>query len=86
MIKPSAVETDNTEYLTAEELFTDREEPRKAFWDMYNSMEKGCSDVITYYGTGGIGKTRLLEQLCYEIKEKTPKKKMPNFAILTEPK
>ena len=81
MIKPNVEETNNTAYLRAEELFTDREEPRKAFWDIYNSIEKGCSDVITYYGMGGIGKSSLLKQLCYEIKENTPKKEMPNFAF-----
>lgn len=57
-------------------VFTDREEPRQLFWDTYNQM---CEDiklnkitdskVINYYGIGGIGKSRLQEQLALELDE-----------------
>ena len=80
MIKPCLTENNSKKYLSPEELFTDREEPRKFFWDIYNSIEKGSSNVITYYGMGGIGKSWLLKRLCYELKEKNPKK-MPNYAF-----
>jgi len=56
--------------LEAENLFTDREEPRKAFWDLYNSMENGNYEVLAYYGVGGIGKTTLLKQIGKEMDEK----------------
>lgn len=55
----------------ANKIFTDREEPRKAFWDKYTefSQEFGGNriSVLTYYGIGGIGKTRLLEKLIKEM-------------------
>lgn len=57
----------------AEDLFTDREEPRKAFWDLYNSMKPGEYSVLTYYGVGGIGKTSLLKKLGREMDEKLEK-------------
>ena len=58
--------------------FTDRDEPRKAFWRMYNEVQEelkggieGCNlHVLTYYGFGGIGKTRLAQQLCVEMDER----------------
>ena len=48
--------------------FTDRTEPQTAFRNAYVDManhapEENRSRVITYYGMGGIGKTRLLQQL-----------------------
>ena len=69
--------------LSAEELFTDREEPRKAFWNLYDSMLEGQSEVMTYYGVGGIGKTSILKKLCRELEEKTSKKVMPNYAFFS---
>lgn len=64
----------------ANKLFTDREEPRKVFWDAYQLMKKqqlltGDSDlkVITYYGIGGIGKTSLIRQLKTELDQKIQK-------------
>ena len=69
------------EHMSAEELFTDREEPRKAFWDLYDSMENGDYEVLTYYGIGGIGKTSLLYKLCEELKEKMGENKVPNYAF-----
>ena len=49
----------------AQQLFTDRDEPRKAFWDTLRKLEEnpGSSGVITYYGEGGIGKSWLLREL-----------------------
>jgi len=60
---------------SANDLFTDREEPRKAFWDVYNSMVPGDYTAIAYYGVGGIGKTTLLRKLAQEIDEKIPESK-----------
>lgn len=57
---------------TAAELFTDRTEPQKAFWDKYEKMtaEQGMIDIIHYYGVGGIGKTTLLKKLVDDLLEK----------------
>lgn len=58
-LKPSAVKE-----------FTDRVEPRKAFWSLYKELSQDEeSRIITFYGTGGVGKTSLLNKLEKEIKE-----------------
>jgi len=59
----------------ANDLFTDREDPRRAFWDVYNSMVPGEYTAIGYYGIGGIGKSTLLKKLVSEIDEKIPESK-----------
>ena len=81
--KATMTDDNEQQYVSAEELFTDREEPRKAFWDIYNSINHDEYDIITYYGIGGIGKTSLLKKLCRELEEKTDKKKMPNYAFFS---
>lgn len=43
--------------------FTDREEPTKAFMDAVQEKEQDQYKVLTYYGVGGIGKSRLLREL-----------------------
>lgn len=60
----------------ANRIFTDREEPRKVFWDSYNLFKNNLKNskendikVITYYGIGGIGKTSLLKQIRKELKD-----------------
>ena len=59
----------------AENIFTDREEPRRAFWATYERVKKepGSVEAISYYGVGGIGKTSLLFQLIREIKDRMPR-------------
>lgn len=56
-------------FKTATDTFTDREEPRRAFWKLYRGMETGDIEVLHFYGTGGIGKTTLLKKLQSEMKE-----------------
>lgn len=56
--------------IAAEGLFTDREEPRKAFWDTYKTVKPNSYEVIAYYGTGGIGKTTLLKKIASEMDER----------------
>ncbi len=63
------------EPIKATKKFTDREQPRKVFWDEYTKMEanlKNLEDifVISYYGVGGIGKSSLLRKLGTEMNEK----------------
>lgn len=60
---------------SAENIFTDREEPRHAFWAAYDRVagESGSVEAVSYYGVGGIGKTSLLFQLLREIKDRAPK-------------
>lgn len=60
----------------ANRIFTDREEPRKAFWDKYktykDNMEmnrKNTISILTYYGIGGIGKSTLLHKIQQEIED-----------------
>lgn len=60
--------------MKASEIFTDREEPRKVFWNHFDALSaqmKDASDpsmghAILYYGIGGIGKTTLLDMLEFE--------------------
>ena len=56
----------------AESIFTDREEPRRAFWAAYDRVnaDLGSVEAISYYGVGGIGKSSLLFQLMRELKER----------------
>lgn len=58
----------------AEQFFTDREEPRRAFWAVYDRVkaDPGSVEAISYYGVGGIGKSSLLFQLMRELKERAP--------------
>lgn len=56
-------------------IFTDREEPRNAFWNNYDLAKKdmtgdGDVHVLSYYGIGGIGKSSLLRKLKAEMQEK----------------
>jgi tetratricopeptide (TPR) repeat protein len=49
--------------------FTDREEPRKAFYHSFSHIREEGYHVLTYYGVGGIGKTRLQKELDRYVKE-----------------
>ena len=59
----------------AENIFTDREEPRRAFWAVYDRVkaDPGSVEAISYYGVGGIGKTSLQLQLIREMKDRAEK-------------
>ncbi len=75
------VATDVKETIKATKEFTDREEPRKVFWNKYEMLKKNIQDnypiqVISYYGFGGIGKSSLLHKLKEELHEKEPNAKM----------
>ncbi len=61
-----------TAVMKAEELFTDRVEPQKAFWEKYDAMESepGGFDIIHFYGIGGIGKTALLKKILTDLVNK----------------
>lgn len=55
-------------------MFTDREEPRAAFWKQYNAVKAELQQdsnvhVLNFYGIGGIGKSSLLKKLISEMKE-----------------
>ena len=54
--------------ISSKKEFTDRLEPRKNFWQRFKTMEKEGSTIINYYGPGGVGKTRLMEELEKNIK------------------
>lgn len=56
--------------ISAVKEFTDRLEPRKAFWNRYQKMVEDGSTIITFYGAGGVGKSALLEKLEKEIKNR----------------
>lgn len=68
----------NKEIIKATRKFTDRELPRKVFWDKYEKMKQNINNlediyIITYYGVGGIGKSTLLRKIIEELKEKEEK-------------
>lgn len=72
------------EYIKATRVFTDREEPRAAFWKNYERCEAemtndGNIHVLTYYGIGGIGKSRLLKKLMSEMDERFTDKRYVYF-------
>ena len=86
MPKAKMLDTKTKVNINAENLFTDREKPRKAFWDLYNAMENGDYEVIAYYGVGGIGKTTLLKQIGKEIDERVEDGKLDHLFISFEGK
>lgn len=55
--------------IKAEKIFTDRVEPRDAFNKMVEELKANPEGifVLSYYGIGGIGKTRLLEILSKKV-------------------
>lgn len=52
---------------TAVREFTDRINPREAFWNRYDKMISEGTTIITYYGAGGVGKTSLMNELMNEL-------------------
>ncbi|MFE8700585.1 tetratricopeptide repeat protein [Cytobacillus sp. FJAT-54145] len=52
--------------------FTDREEPTKAFFDAFQLKDSSQYKVLTYYGVGGIGKSRLLRELFQKVERVNP--------------
>ena len=66
----------------AHQLFTDREEPRQAFFNTLRKLEEnpGSSQVITYYGEGGIGKSWLLADLKRRIERLDSESEESQFA------
>ena len=62
--------------LKASRIFTDREEPRAAFWQQYQRLQQELEQeeanvhVLTYYGIGGIGKSSLLKRIMEEMEER----------------
>lgn len=81
---PKFIQNDEIQVNTkATKEFTDREEPRRAFWEKYNLVKSKMAEgnnapiqVLTYYGFGGIGKTSLLHKLMEELNQKEPKAKV----------
>lgn len=72
-----AIRRSDSDYvnINAENLFTDRQPYRDAFWEMFIACSNGKCGVIDFYGDGGIGKTSLLKQLGKEMEEKKYSKK-----------
>ena len=76
--------------IEAVKKFTDRSEPREAF---HRILRDGMNhpdefNVLTYYGIGGFGKTRLITELSKEIDETYTEVKVPHiiydFSMATE--
>jgi len=66
------------EKIQAARIFTDRTEPRKAFWDKYNYMKENINNlddvyIFNYYGVGGIGKSSLLRKIEKELESSKDK-------------
>ena len=56
--------------ISAVKEFTDRDEPRKAFWARYEKMCNEGSTIINFFGAGGVGKSALLKKIEEEIKHR----------------
>ena len=65
----------HSEIFRAQKVFTDRVNPRKVFCDSILTLRDVSRDenkeIITYYGKGGIGKTKLLKELYGHTSEET---------------
>ena len=77
----------------ANKIFTDREEPRTSFWNIYNNYKSEMYSnqevkVLSYYGIGGIGKSTLLNRLQEEMNDKVAKPRYVyfDFNIAQEPR
>ncbi len=80
----------NEDAQTATRIFTDRVEPRQAFWKKYNKLESNIQNIediyiIAYYGIGGIGKSALLKKLSEEMEEKGVQNTLFDFETSQEP-
>ena len=80
----------NTDIQTATRVFTDRVEPRRAFWSKYDKLKTNISNtediyIIAYYGIGGIGKSALLKKLAEEMQEKEVCHTLFDFEISQDP-
>jgi tetratricopeptide (TPR) repeat protein len=58
--------------VTASREFTDREEPTKAFLNAFRDKIRDQYKVLTYYGVGGIGKSRLISELYKKVEVIAP--------------
>jgi tetratricopeptide (TPR) repeat protein len=56
-------------HVSASREFTDREEPTRAFLNAFEQKSRDEYKVLTYYGVGGIGKSRLLSELYGKMAE-----------------
>ena len=63
MGKVEAFEDDDIHITNPEMIFTDRDNPRRVFWNVYDGLANDEFYVINYYGFGGIGKSRLCAYL-----------------------
>ena len=54
---------DEEQIVNPEMIFTDRDNPRRVFWNVYDMLGKDEFYVINYHGFGGIGKSRLCAYL-----------------------
>ena len=52
-----------TQQFQAQKIFTDRVEPRAVFRKSIAAWEEKSQEIITYYGKGGIGKSKLLKSI-----------------------
>jgi tetratricopeptide (TPR) repeat protein len=64
ILEDESYEIDNPEM-----KFTDRDNPRKVFWEAYDALGRDEFFVINYYGFGGIGKSWLCKHLCSALKD-----------------
>ncbi len=53
--------------MQAQGIFVDRVDPQKIFWARYDKLRGGGSKIISFYGAGGLGKTRLAEKIMDEF-------------------
>lgn len=51
----------------AARIFVNRVDPQKIFWTRYEELQSVGSGIISFYGAGGLGKTRLAEKIMDEF-------------------
>ena len=61
-----------SETFKAVRKFTDREKAQQVFWNAVDDFRKSHKplQILTYYGIGGIGKTRLLQHLLADLNKR----------------
>lgn len=77
------------EKIQAVKKFTDREEPRRAFYESLNELkgdDSGKIKVLDFHGVGGIGKTALLTELEKTLESDFPRVKyiVMDFATVVD--
>ena len=70
MARKEATNIDTVKSISAQKLFTDREEPQKSFQRALDNLHNRDYSILSFYGVGGIGKSSLQKHLKEEHLDK----------------